>query len=809
MFGHEYYNWMETEDGYVIDWIEDETRLGWYFSELNREGKFSLTHISVEYPAPDNVNIPRKLKESNPHVRKITHGDKQLGNFHNSILQRSTVTALIKPLVFLVDFDNLPTGMPDREYSKEQFHQLLFETDLESDGSTLPPNYDMSVRDYYNEISNGNLEVFGDNESIVDWITVSQNYSHYVDGEQGTGSGIHGIARSAAALVVEIAMGIESNFDFSNFDGDEDGAVDLVILIVEGWGDGDDDQFWPHMSLIQSGGNGIGSINADAPTNDAGYFSLDGVTIKKYIVIPEQFHMNYFGVGKNDIHPIGTICHEMGHVLGLPDLYDTSENSAAGIGEWGLMGSGNWQRQTSPAYMSAWSRYEMGFINPIIIENVTNNTEEIILPAETGGADITAMILPMNSNMPQEYLILENRQKLGADQYLEKSGLLVWHIDEIITGMYPAINRVNVNPEFYGVNLLQADGEGDLYSASGSADNKDPFPGWLGVTDLGASSNPNTETYSYDRNGDGRVEEGSGSDISISNIAEDLNGLITFTVINPNKQGKILGYDEGGYDGISYDDSYSFLQWAGVRFEVSDTALLSGIETVFPPSFWSWDVTDYTFNIWEGWANNNTPQNLLYSSTRNVNWNPDTFRDGGWAHISLLEEAIIWNAGETYYVEINFNGTGGVYPADLGIYSNSVNDNLSFYRGNTGESCKRLTEHADADWNIRVVLSGNENFDNLSTDIPAIPQKHEIYSNYPNPFNPVTQLSIYLANPSAVSYTVFDLRGRQIIQKEFTLLGGGRHGFEVNMKQFSSGVYFYQFTINNQEYSPYKMVLLK
>jgi len=37
MFGHEYYNWMETEDGYVIDWIEDETRLGWYFSELNRE----------------------------------------------------------------------------------------------------------------------------------------------------------------------------------------------------------------------------------------------------------------------------------------------------------------------------------------------------------------------------------------------------------------------------------------------------------------------------------------------------------------------------------------------------------------------------------------------------------------------------------------------------------------------------------------------------------------------------------------------------------------------------------------------------
>ena len=106
-------------------------------------------------------------------------------------------------------------------------------------------------------------------------------------------------------------------------------------------------------------------------------------------------------------------------------------------------------------------------------------------------------------------------------------------------------------------------------------------------------------------------------------------------------------------------------------------------------------------------------------------------------------------------------------------------------------------------------MSGIDDFSSLSTNITEIPQKHEIYSNYPNPFNPVTTLSIYLANPSVVSYMVFDLRGRQILQKEFTLLRGGRHRFEVNMKQFSSGVYFYQFTINNQDYSPYKMLLLK
>ena len=106
--------------------------------------------------------------------------------------------------------------------------------------------------------------------------------------------------------------------------------------------------------------------------------------------------------------------------------------------------------------MSAWSRYQLGFINPIIIDAAVNN-EEILLPAESGEEEFLAMILPMDSNMPQEYLILENRQELGADQYLEKSGLLVWHIDETITGMYPAMNSVNVNPEFYGVEILHKD----------------------------------------------------------------------------------------------------------------------------------------------------------------------------------------------------------------------------------------------------------------------------------------------------------------------------------------------------------------
>ena len=57
MFGHEYYNWMETEDDYVIDWIEDDERLGWYYSELDEDGKFTSSEILDTFTAPDDLNL--------------------------------------------------------------------------------------------------------------------------------------------------------------------------------------------------------------------------------------------------------------------------------------------------------------------------------------------------------------------------------------------------------------------------------------------------------------------------------------------------------------------------------------------------------------------------------------------------------------------------------------------------------------------------------------------------------------------------------------------------------------------------------
>ena len=72
MFGHEYYNWIETDDGYVIDWVKDDNKRGWFYSLLNDEGRYTPSSIYVQYPAPADLSIPKKLKENSPQIRKFS-----------------------------------------------------------------------------------------------------------------------------------------------------------------------------------------------------------------------------------------------------------------------------------------------------------------------------------------------------------------------------------------------------------------------------------------------------------------------------------------------------------------------------------------------------------------------------------------------------------------------------------------------------------------------------------------------------------------------------------------------------------------
>ncbi len=103
---------------------------------------------------------------------------------------------------------------------------------------------------------------------------------------------------------------------------------------------------------------------------------------------------------------------------------------------------------------------------------------------------------------------------------------------------------------------------------------------------------------------------------------------------------------------------------------------------------------------------------------------------------------------------------------------------------------------------------------NINTNINAPVGRVHLHSNYPNPFNPVTNIAFDLNRNETVSLKVYNLKGqlvKTLVNKDY--LEKGNHiyiwnGIDNQDKQVSSGVYFYKLEGENHSQTK-KMLLLK
>jgi hypothetical protein len=87
-------------------------------------------------------------------------------------------------------------------------------------------------------------------------------------------------------------------------------------------------------------------------------------------------------------------------------------------------------------------------------------------------------------------------------------------------------------------------------------------------------------------------------------------------------------------------------------------------------------------------------------------------------------------------------------------------------------------------------------FDNLvgvpSEETGVIPVQYALYQNFPNPFNPATQIRFDLPSASNVRIAVYDVTGREVgvvVQGDFA---AGRYTRTFDATRLASGVYFYR-----------------
>jgi M6 family metalloprotease-like protein len=716
MFGDENLNWVETMDrSVIIDVLDDDNNIWWYYATIDSEGYFAPSDILVGGDVALDLSGRLELWDIQP--KRVTRFD---GKFHR-VAEKSirdvhmlaadpNTPSILKPIVFLVDFPGkLPGQMPSHRYTQSQFEKLLFAERLnpENVNPPLPDTYKMSVRDYFTEVSDGKFTVSGSIDSIIDWKTTKHGYSYYVDENQGFGGGPNGISQSAYAVCAELAQAVDNVVNFANFDGDQNGVVDLVILIMEGWFDGSKNQFWDFQDILYS----VKNIDPNAPASFNEFLMLDGKIIKRFIVAPEQaFYNNQPDFDQGDIQPIGTFCVEIGYALDLPGLYDMDtwpdSNSiepiiSSGIGYWGLMGFGCWNRRTSPAYICAWSRSRLNWITTELLETGMKPERISVPPAEYSHLAYKILI---NPNDASEYFLLENRRRIGSDKYLMGEGLLIWHIDENFTERW--INRVNCIESTYGVNLIQADGAGHLYKNIDAnkndwnyGDNGDPFPGSSGNTAFTFSTNPNSNSYQYDRDADGKIDLGYNSQVSITNISQDANGAISCTVTSPNYTGFEIGYDIGGFN---YYDTWGENR-AGILVYPTSSSYLKSIRTVFVCDSFDNHVDSYTIRVWEGFDDiTGFPQTLINSQSGNVDWSASAPQHiGGWVTIPIKAN-IFCQSGEKYYIEIQYEGSGYIMPCDDCYYcSDRPPSERSFYRESGLDPCQI---YIYGDWNIRAIF---------------------------------------------------------------------------------------------------------
>ncbi|MFH0778110.1 MAG: M6 family metalloprotease domain-containing protein, partial [Candidatus Eisenbacteria bacterium] len=384
-------------------------------------------------------------------------------------------------IVILADFSDKVADTV--QHPSSHYASLLF-----SDG-TYPTG---SMRDFYLENSYGEFALSG---SATRWFRMPQTYAYYVNGQRGLGA----YPQNAQKLTEDAILAADPYVDFSQFDndgpdglphsGDDDGYVDALFVVHAGPG-------------YEETGN-VNDIHSHQ-WNTKTAISVDGVLARVYSMEPEN--------GK-----IGVFCHEYGHVLGLPDLYDY-EYDSRGVGFWSLMAGGSWGNSgLTPVHLDAWSKSKLGFVTPTVL---TSNTDSLAVPP--AATSPVSYIIWTNGVYSNEYFIAENRQPVLFDSYIKGPGLVVYHVDE--TALSNQYQCCGICTYHSIVAVKQADGECDLEYNYNSGDPGDPFPGAGGVYNpnmvFDSLSTPSSRNYL-----------GTDTQVSISNISLRADSVVADFVV--------------------------------------------------------------------------------------------------------------------------------------------------------------------------------------------------------------------------------------------------------------------------------------
>ena len=534
MHGDEFRHFMTTSDGFTVVKGED----GFYrYADKGADGQLKATNtIARNIAERDETHLSflaNRKKMISPEMTSYQKEMKaralQMQRDYTSLGKRMNRAGMLwdpidystfKGLVILVEFS-------DRKFSldnpKSFYQRLTNEKNLhDTSREYYPVDVTGSARDYFYDNS---LGIFDPTFNVVGPVQINV---------KSTDIGGNKVSPTTMANVFKkVFAKIDSEVDFSEYDLDNNGYIDMCYFIFAGYGSyipgNNENYLWPHANDLSHIARSYGL------RYDKKYFG-------RYACSVELQDEEAYADRHQYLDGIGTMCHEFSHVLGLADHYDVDyeENGESEHpGVWDIMSGGSYLNNgITPAGYNAFERYVLGFSTPAEINAEGNYT---LNPFDTSNE-----CLILQSGTQDELFFIENRQLQGWDSYLPGHGMLVWRADLSDSYVWEN-NLVNVTPDNMHFELLNAAPGRGLETAYA------PFPGNGNICDLTTDAQPalvsSKRTYApfnlYDitESADGVISFEATKELKYKRLTEDFEMMDVTTADATDVKGVFCNWD--------------------------------------------------------------------------------------------------------------------------------------------------------------------------------------------------------------------------------------------------------------------------
>ena len=505
--GDEHINWYTTLDGVLLVQAADNS---YYVGKVTQDGRLIATQ-QLAHEAAWRSNVETNLIRKQDKDKFYTYVSKVAKQSENSCnnrpLTRITVdsgyggvpyfphTGNPKALVILAEFADTTFTIQN---TKQVFtNYLMNEGHFTETAYAQKRNY-KGVRGYFKDCSYGQFTPTFD---VVGPVKLPKPQTVYGAGRNDRPD----------LLLEDACSAVDNIVDFSQYDANGDGLVDLVYIIYAGHsanisGNKETD-IWPKSGTI--------SISK----------TFDGKSIGRYGVSNELAGRENKKKEKETINGIGLFCHEFSHTLGLPDIYAIPGTAAAdqdnqGMEYWDLMDGGTEvQNGRVPSPYLAWEREAMGWMT---IDKLTSDQQVTDLKSLENGGKAYKIL---NKNVANEFIVLQSIQQGGWYQGWTKTqipkGLLAYRIS------YP-YDKVNIfdfpNNDLGKPRVIVIPADGEVLSAMNSGGDFNKY-----ITNLTDDLYPLGSKNSID---EFKMYDGSKLQCKIINITQnDANKTVSFKFI--------------------------------------------------------------------------------------------------------------------------------------------------------------------------------------------------------------------------------------------------------------------------------------